>query len=65
MEKLRLSVEELTVQSFATCWADSRRGTVRGQDGAPSALYTRCCHTEEVQSCPFRCTPVMPDRDEE
>jgi hypothetical protein len=57
MEKLRLKLEELTVQSFPTDDADSRKGTVQGQEGAPSALYTHCCNTDEFQSCPFRCTP--------
>ncbi|HET7231712.1 MAG TPA: pinensin family lanthipeptide [Longimicrobium sp.] len=58
MEKLRLNVEELTVQSFATDDADAQMGTVQGQEvAAPSAFYTRCCQTNEVQSCPARCTP--------
>jgi len=56
MEKLRLNVEELRVQSFATDDADELKGTVQGQE-APSRLFTRCCHTDEVQSCPARCTP--------
>ena len=57
MEKLRLDVEALRVQSFATDSADEPRGTVQGREAAPSALYTRCCKTYEVQSCPARCTP--------
>jgi hypothetical protein len=55
MDKLKLKVEELQVQSFPTDDADQRKGTVHG--AAPSALYSHCCQTDEFQSCPFRCTP--------
>jgi len=58
MEKLRLNVEELTVQSFATDDANAQMGTVQGQEAAArSQFFTRCCETNEVQSCPARCTP--------
>ncbi len=57
MYKLRLNVEELTVQSFATDDANGQVGTVRGQEAAASNFFTRCCQTDEVQSCPARCTP--------
>ncbi|HEU4456689.1 MAG TPA: pinensin family lanthipeptide [Longimicrobium sp.] len=58
MEKLKLNVEELRVQSFATDDADGRMGTVQGQEAAArSQFLTRCCQTDEVQSCPARCTP--------
>ena len=58
MEKLRLNVEELTVQSFVTDDADGRQGTVQGQEAAgPSRFLSRCCQTDEFQSCPARCTP--------
>ena len=58
MEKLRLNVEELSVQSFITDDADDRKGTVRGQEGAaPSRFLSRCCQTDEWQSCPAHCTP--------
>ena len=58
MKKLTLNVEELRVQSFVTDDPDSPRGTVRGQEAVgPSALLSRCCQTNEFQSCPFRCTP--------
>jgi hypothetical protein len=58
MEKLRLNVEELRVQSFTTDDVDELNGTVRGQEGAaPSQFISRCCQTNEFQSCPVRCTP--------
>lgn len=58
MEKLRLNVEELRVQSFATDDPDALRGTVQGQEGVvPSRQLSQCCHTDEWQSCPARCTP--------
>jgi hypothetical protein len=58
MEKLRLDVEELRVQSFVPDEADGLKGTVQGQEGpGPSALLSHCCHTDEYQSCPARCTP--------
>ncbi|HEU0301065.1 MAG TPA: pinensin family lanthipeptide [Longimicrobium sp.] len=58
MEKLTLNVEELRVQSFVTEDADEQKGTVLGQEGAaPSRFISRCCQTDEFQSCPVRCTP--------
>ena len=58
MHKLKLNVEQLTVQSFVTDDADGGKGTVRAQEaGAPSNLLSRCCQTDEFQSCPYRCTP--------
>ena len=58
MAKLRLNVEEVRVQSFVTDDADERKGTVQGQEAAaPSRFISRCCETDEFQSCPLRCTP--------
>jgi hypothetical protein len=57
MEKLRLNAEDLRVQSFATDDASEQMGTVQGQEAAASRVFTRCCETNEVQSCPARCTP--------
>ena len=59
MKKLRLNVEELSVQSFATDEADDQQGTVQGREEAvaPSRFLSRCCQTDEFQSCPVRCTP--------
>lgn len=58
MKKLVLNVEELRVQSFATDDADELKGTVHGLEGVGrSALLSRCCQTDEFQSCPFHCTP--------
>ena len=58
MDKLRLNVEELTVQSFVTDDPDALKGTVQGQDGAArSQFVSRCCQTDEWQSCPAHCTP--------
>jgi hypothetical protein len=58
MDKVRLNVEELRVQSFTTEETEDRQGTVHGREAAgPSALLSRCCQTNEFQSCPFRCTP--------
>jgi hypothetical protein len=55
MKKLTLNVEELRVQSFVTDDADELKGTVQGQDR--SNFVSRCCQTDEFQSCPARCTP--------
>ena len=58
MDKLRLDVEELQVQSFVPDEARELKGTVHGQDGAaPSRFLSRCCQTNEWQSCPAHCTP--------
>ena len=58
MNKLSLNVEELRVQSFATDDAGELKGTVQGQeDAAPSQFLSRCCRTDEWQSCPAHCTP--------
>ena len=58
MKKLTLDVEELRVQSFVTDDLDELKGTVQGQEGAArSNFVSRCCQTDEFQSCPVRCTP--------
>lgn len=58
MDKLRLKVEELRVQSFTTEDASEMPGSVYGHEAAaPSRLVSRCCQTDEFQSCPARCTP--------
>lgn len=59
MEKLKLNVEDLRVQSFVTDEVDEQKGTVQGQEvaAARSRFFTHCCETNEVQSCPVRCTP--------
>ena len=57
MEKLRLNVEELAVQSFVADDTGELKGTVQGQEAAPSRILSHCCQTVEFQSCPFHCTP--------
>jgi len=58
MNKLSLNVEELRVQSFTTDDAGELKGTVHGQeDAARSQFLSRCCQTDEWQSCPAHCTP--------
>ena len=58
MKKLTLNVEELRVQSFVTDDPNELKGTVQGQEGAArSQFLSRCCQTDEFQSCPARCTP--------
>ena len=58
MEKLRLNVEELRVQSFVADEAAELKGTVQGQEGAaPSRFLSHCCQTNEWVSCPAHCTP--------
>jgi hypothetical protein len=55
MEKLRLNVEELRVQSFVADDADERIGTVHAQElAAPSP---HCGQTDHIRSCPLACTP--------
>ena len=55
MEKLRLNVEELRVQSFVADDADERIGTVHGQELAVAT--NRCGQTDHIRSCPLACTP--------
>lgn len=47
MEKVRLSLDDLEVQSFATAGpAGEPRGTVRGHDSAPTEPVNCCdCHS--------------------
>ena len=49
MEKEKLSVEELTVESFAVA-ADEARGTVNANEFAPTARTMQCPCIESV-SC--------------
>ena len=44
MSKIRLSLDELRVESFATDGVEHERGTVRAYDGASGP------------SCPYACT---------
>ena len=57
MKKLTLNVEELRVQSFVTDDAGEVKGTVHGQEAAPSRFLSRCCQTDQWQSGPAHCTP--------
>ena len=47
MKKIRLDIDQLDVQSFATVLPDGARGTGRGADSAPSYAQTY-----EGQTCP-------------
>lgn len=61
MKKLSLTLESLTVESFATDGAAGTRGTVKGHDGTTYAdescngtcVYT--CYPASCMSCEFTC----------
>ena len=43
MKKLRLDIEELTVESFPTASTDEERGTVRAHDATEGCKVTESC----------------------
>jgi hypothetical protein len=55
MKKIRLDIDELDVQSFATVYPDGARGTVQGADSAPSyeQSYEGTCY-QWVEECGLR-----------
>lgn len=68
MAKLRLTIEDLRVDSFATATSDGRAGTVKAHAGyAPAAtdeeadylqgtfIATRCDVSQCLDSCPPTC----------
>lgn len=72
MNKIRLNLNNLTVESFVTDRDESeQRGTVRGQgwytedirtycDGASYSEPQRClCRTNEPETCVGSCNPEM------
>lgn len=58
MKKLRLGIDELSVESFPTSSADGGMGTVHGQE-VPTPPYATCtcklCLGTRPTDCP--CTP--------
>jgi hypothetical protein len=70
MSKLKLDVEALTVETFATVAGDGRRGTVLGAGGFDAARETPAedtgctapCMSEEsmceIESCGSTCIPA-------
>ncbi|MBB4635553.1 pinensin family lanthipeptide [Longimicrobium terrae] len=72
MTKIRLNLDNLTVESFATAPdAEGERGTVRGQgfytedirtycNGESYSMPQRClCRTNEPETCVGSCNPEM------
>ncbi|MFL5383277.1 MAG: hypothetical protein ACJ8GN_12220 [Longimicrobiaceae bacterium] len=59
MKKIRLDIDELDVQSFATVHPDGARGTVQGADSAPSyeQSYEGTCY-QWVEGCGVRENPT-------
>jgi hypothetical protein len=55
MNKLRLQVEELAVESFPTSDAEGLLGTVQAHDMAPTPPYYTCPPKTRLTICP--CTP--------
>jgi hypothetical protein len=51
MEKRKLRLEELVVESFETAASKELRGTVQGNE------YSEACYTDEFPSCPRSCEP--------
>lgn len=57
MKKLKLQIQELTVESFPTIQADDALGTVQA-NGAPTPPYNTCpAATRMTYDCP--CTPMV------
>lgn len=56
MKKLKLTVEALAVDSFATGSEDGPIGTVQGQELVPSAPHPTCAPLTRLTDCP--CTPA-------
>ncbi|HEX2081250.1 MAG TPA: hypothetical protein VHG08_26335 [Longimicrobium sp.] len=63
MNKLRMALEDLVVESFATAGGPrAERGTVRGMEpvGESEEGHSWCCYTVYVdQSCPDTCDDTV------
>ena len=58
MNKLKLQIQELTVQSFPTGGVEGEDGTVHGQELVPTPPYKTCqAATRMTYDCP--CTPMV------
>jgi hypothetical protein len=57
MNKLKLQVEKLTVESFPTSNAEGQLGTVQAHDMVPTPPYYTCPAGTRLTICP--CTPRM------
>ena len=56
MKKVKLQIQELSVESFSTSQADGEPGTVEANDLAPTPPYKTCpAPTRMTYDCP--CTP--------
>jgi hypothetical protein len=66
MKKLRLTVDDLAVESFQTASVEALRGTVRGHDDSTDCSYGSPMYTGCDLSCEFACdgsgdcTPTCP-----
>lgn len=56
VKKLKLTVEALAVDSFATGNADGPIGTVQGQEFVPTSPHPTCGPATRLTDCP--CTPA-------
>ena len=57
MEKLRLAVSELEVETFEACETAEPRGTVAAAEGTVTCLYPQCGGTVMVnETCYSGCT---------
>jgi hypothetical protein len=57
MKKVKLQIQELSVESFPTSRADEEPGTVQANEMAPTPPYYTCpAATRMTYDCP--CTPM-------
>lgn len=62
MKKLRLDVEDLTVESFATASAAEKRGTVRANAATPDCTEscTNCSYGHTLWGLAWHCSNAPP-----
>jgi hypothetical protein len=58
MKKLKLDMDDLRVDTFATEAADGKTGTVRGHDFESDTIQTQCTCVNTCQG--YGCTPNRP-----
>src|ERR1044071_2620958 len=55
MNRQKLRIDDLSVESFETIAPEQPRGTVAGHATVPFEPVSCACVTDEFQSCPFTC----------
>ncbi|HEX6039840.1 hypothetical protein [Longimicrobium sp.] len=60
MKKLRLSVEDLAVESFATARGTDEPGTVRAHDAAITESCTNCTYDDTLCGLTRACSNAAP-----